>query len=102
VSYISARLEYMADRLVIVENDRVVLRDAAYMLSERNMGEAAKMILVDKDALRAALEQLTSKQVGIVLALVLSRLDEAGDKPLPELLRVLASQVDELIETLED
>lgn len=65
------------------------------------MSEAAKMILTDKDALRAALKQLTPKQVGAVLALVLARVNEGGNTPLPELLRVLASQVDDLIETLE-
>lgn len=104
MSYMSARLANMAENLAgdmgPSEDDRTILRYAAHLLDTANMSEVSKIILTDKDALRAGLEQLTPKQVGVVLALVLARVNELGDTPLPYLLRVLTSQVDDLVEAL--
>lgn len=105
MSYLSTKLLNMAEHLDVdlgpSEEDRIALRDAAYLLGAKNLGDVAKLILTDNNALRAGLAQLANKQVGVVLALVLRRLDGTRDTPLPELMRVLASQVEELIETLE-
>ena len=57
-------------------------------------------LLRDKDATRAALAELTNKELGVVLGLVLKQLDDRGDTPLPEFLRVLSSQVDDIIKEM--
>lgn len=65
-------------------------------------GEAgAEALLRDPDALRSALEQLSHIELGRVLGVVLRRLDQRADSPLPNLLRVLADQVDELMADFE-
>lgn len=106
MSYLSARLANIADSLeaeqrLALKSDIRELRTAAQLLGAQNLSDMAKLILTDKDALRTGMKQLTPKQLGVVLGLSLALLNDAGDTPLPELLRVLASQVDDLIETLE-
>lgn len=58
-------------------------------------------VLRNHDALRAGLEQLTPVELGRVLGLLLRQIDGRGDSALPNLLRVLADQVDELMEDME-
>jgi hypothetical protein len=56
--------------------------------------EDARADLRDQKDLALALELLDSKELGAVIALSLGRLDEAGNTPLPELLRRLADNVE--------
>lgn len=58
-------------------------------------------LLRDRDALRSALELLDNAELGRVLAVVLRRLDERTDSPLPNLLRVLADQVEDVVSDME-
>jgi hypothetical protein len=52
---------------------------------------------LDRDALRMRLAELDEEELGVVLAMLLSRFDEAGDVPLPTFLRRLADNVEDLI-----
>lgn len=58
------------------------------------MGQTLESGLRDKDALRAALARLSNAELGNVLGMALSRLDEMGETPLPDLLRYLADQLE--------
>lgn len=49
---------------------------------------------LDRDILRERLARLDEEELGVVLAMLLSRLDEAEDLPLPTFLRHLADSVE--------
>jgi hypothetical protein len=51
---------------------------------------------LDKALLHRRLEYLDNAELGVVLALVLARLDELGSTPLPVLLRQLADEAEEM------
>lgn len=53
-------------------------------------------LLRDKEELRLALAQLDNRELGVVLGLALSALDDRGESGLSDLLRELADHVDSL------
>jgi hypothetical protein len=101
MSDLGARLADMAKNLYedsgISDDDRDTLLYAARLLSATNMVEMSKLVLSSKDYLRDGLKQLTHYQRGMVLGMALSSLDELGTSQLPDLLRDLTNQVEEMI-----
>jgi hypothetical protein len=93
--------------VLVLENDEAcwpLTREQAAELRERcasalgeGPGQGPERLLRDKDALRAALQRLANVELGVVVGLALSQLDDRGDTRLPELLRVLAGQVEEVV-----
>jgi hypothetical protein len=75
--------------------DRELLLEAAELLDEENLTAANRLLLTNKVRLRAALGDLDGRELGSVLALVLSSLDDRGDSALSTLLRALADRVEE-------
>lgn len=60
-------------------------------------------MLRDKDMLRSGLRELDNKQLGSVLALVLSALDDRSDKTLSQIIQELGARMREMeeVERLE-
>lgn len=56
----------------------------------------AEALQLDVSQLRDRLSYLSNEELGQVLALTLSRLDELGTSPLPHLLRQLADEAEEM------
>lgn len=97
MSYMSARLTHMAEKLSVTDDDRIVLRDAAFLLGATNLGDVARLLLTDDDALRGGLEQLEAKEMGTVLAVVLAVLVDREVDPrslLPKLAEAITNDND--------